>query len=139
MTDVLIPFAGAFLALTPEQLGEALQRGRDLMPTVATPPAPANAPTDEIFDADGMEAKTGVPASWWLEQARLKTIPHIRAGKYVRFRLAETLAALQRRPSSTDPRSDAGRGRPVGSVPYRRRARPATSSGSTLASKPLAV
>jgi hypothetical protein len=42
-----------------------------------------------------MEAETGIPASWFLEQARKGRIPHIRAGKYVRFKLGEVLDYLK--------------------------------------------
>jgi hypothetical protein len=94
MTDtVLIPFGGAWLALTPEQFQAAVARAAELVPAAkAEQGAPAAA---EILDAEGMEARTGVPASWWLEQARKGTVPHIRAGKYVRFELGTVLAALE--------------------------------------------
>lgn len=93
MSDVLIPFGGEYLALSSEQLAEALKRGREIMPP-ATTTAAAIAPA-EILDAEGAEARTGIPASWWLEQARRDAIPHIRAGKYVRFELSEALEALR--------------------------------------------
>lgn len=93
MNDILIPFGGEYLALTPDQLEAARQRGREIMrPAETHVPHPQD---DPIFDADGMEARTGIPASWWLEQARRGEVPHIRAGKYVRFRLNETLASLR--------------------------------------------
>jgi hypothetical protein len=94
MTDVLIPFGVEYLALTPEQFEEARRRGRELMPTASQPVATAE--RDEILGADGMERCTGVPASWWLEQARRQAIPHLKAGKYVRFRFGEVLEALRR-------------------------------------------
>lgn len=93
MTDMLIPFGGAWLALTPEQFQTALARAAELVPAAK---AEQGAPVaDEILDAEGMESRTSIPASWWLEQARKGTLPHIRAGKYVRFELGTVLAALE--------------------------------------------
>lgn len=94
--DVLIPFGNQCLALSHGQFTEALRRGRDAlgesMLTNANVQAPA---TDRVLDAPGMERETGIPATWFLEQARRGKIRHLRAGKYVRFRLSETLDALR--------------------------------------------
>lgn len=93
MADVLIPFNGQWLALSPEAVHEGLQRGRELIGV----PQPENCQkgTPEcVYDAEGMEAATQIPATWFLEQARKGKVPHIRAGKYVRFRLNEVLEAL---------------------------------------------
>lgn len=135
--EVLIPFAGEFLALAPEQLAQALQRGREIMPKTAPSPSTGALP-DEILDAEGMAAKTNIPASWWLEQARQEAIPHIRAGKYVRFKFSEVLVSLKRR-SSTDLRTDGKLELAARSAPYKRHTRVATSSGSRLAGKPATV
>lgn len=91
MTDVLVPFGGEFIALSQNQLQEAVKRGRELLPPT---PAAVAQPADTILDADGMAAVTGVPASWFGEQARQGKIPYLRVGKYVRFRLNEVLEAL---------------------------------------------
>jgi len=88
---VIIPFGTEVLVLDHGAFEEARQRGRELMPPPA-PPSPVSA--SEILDAADMEVRTGIPASWFLEQARRNAIPHIRAGKYVRFKLEETLSAL---------------------------------------------
>jgi hypothetical protein len=93
MTDVLIPFNGSWLVLSAEQLQEALQRGQVAF-GAATSLDGAEAPPERVLDAEGMQSETGIPASWYLEAARQGRIPHIRAGKYVRFRLGETLDAL---------------------------------------------
>lgn len=93
MADVLIPFNGQWLALSPEAVHEGLQRGREVMGD----PQPENCQkgTPEcVYDAEGMEAATQIPATWFLEQARKGKVPHIRAGKYVRFRLNEVLEAF---------------------------------------------
>jgi hypothetical protein len=94
MSDVLIPFNGAWLALTPEQIAAGLDRARSLVVAGASSIA-SQAPQERIRDADGMEVDTGIPASWFLEQARQGRIPHLRAGKYVRFELGEVLECLK--------------------------------------------
>lgn len=91
MTEVLIPFGGEFIALSQDRLQEAVKRGRELVPPM---PTAAAQPADTILDVDGMAAVTGIPASWFGEQARQGKIPHLRAGKYVRFRLNEVLEVL---------------------------------------------
>lgn len=93
MTDVLIPFNGQWLALSPEALHEALRQGREAMAETQPENSQQSAP-DRVLDAGGMETATQIPASWFLEQARQGKLPHIRAGKYVRFRLNEVLEAL---------------------------------------------
>lgn len=90
--SVLIPFGNEFLALTAEEFEAARLRGRAAVPAAVTSSVAA---IDRILDADGMEKETGIPATWFLEQARKGTVPHLRAGKYVRFRVAETISALQ--------------------------------------------
>lgn len=91
MSDVAIPFGAHVLLLTTEQFNEALRRGKELLPQ-PTAHTPAS---NEVLDADGMAKRTGIPASWFLEQARQNEVPHIRAGKYVRFRPQEVLDALK--------------------------------------------
>lgn len=90
---LIIPFGGEYLALSRDQLEEARQRARDLLRP--PPERQQTVAARDVFDAAGMEAKTGVPATWWLEQARGHKIPHIRAGKYVRFELDAVLQALR--------------------------------------------
>jgi hypothetical protein len=64
------------------------------MPTTAAA-SPGAGAGPILLDAEGMERATSIPASWFLEQARQGNLPHVRAGKYVRFRLADVLAALE--------------------------------------------
>ena len=90
---VLIPFGGEILALSHDEFEQARARGRELMPVQAAS-VPART-EDRILDAEGMERETAIPASWFLEQARQGKLPHIRAGKYVRFQLAEVLDHLK--------------------------------------------
>lgn len=100
MTDVLILLGSEILALTQEQLAEARQRGQELLPVANS--SLGGVHEDTVLDAEGMEGRTGIPASWYLEQARQGKIPHIRAGKYVRFRLGEVLEALKADPRHAD-------------------------------------
>ena len=95
MNTVVVPLPdGRVLALDLEAYREALTRGLEVVP----PDAPTEtAEADEILDAAGMERRTNVPASWWLGAARRGDVPHIRAGKYVRFNVATALAALEKR------------------------------------------
>ena len=91
---VLIPFGAEFLAMTPENLAKALSVGRVV--TGNTQHSGTATPSQEtLLDADGMNQLTGVPASWFLEQARQDKIPHLRVGKYVRFRPGDVLPTLE--------------------------------------------
>ena len=90
MSDVLIPFGGEFLLLSQEQFQEALAHGREFVPQTTE----QTGREDMILDAEGMAEVTQVPASWFLEQARKNMLPHLRVGKYVRFRLGEVLDFL---------------------------------------------
>lgn len=85
MTDlVLIPFPGlGTLAMTREQFDAALAAGRAISPASPTA-APANS-SGTLVDAAGMETRTGVPASWWMTQARERRIPFQKIGRRVRF------------------------------------------------------
>jgi hypothetical protein len=86
---ILLEFAGQPLALTEEEFEAARERGLELMA------APVHQVDDEILDAAGMEARTGVPATWWAESARQGTVPCLRFGKYARFSLHDALEAAK--------------------------------------------
>lgn len=94
MNEILIPFNSAWLALTPEQLHDALQRGRMLVGVAEPTPAPVD---DRIVDAEGAAKLTGVPASWFEQQMREGRIPHLQFGKYRRLRVSDLLAAVETR------------------------------------------
>lgn len=87
---VILP-AGDFLALSQTEFAEA----RALGDHIATPvQAQADRPRDEpLLTAEQMEARTSIPATWFLEQARKDAVPHVRLGKYVRFRFGDEAAA----------------------------------------------
>ena len=87
---VVIEFSGQVLVLSEASFEEARLRGLELMPT-----APADTAATEILDASGMEDRTKIPASWWLESSRRGTVPYLKFGKYVRFVLSEALAAAK--------------------------------------------
>jgi hypothetical protein len=97
--DVLIPLGDEFLVLSHDQFAEALRKGRALGGGAISSEKPV---ADRVLDAEGMEAETKIPASWFLGQARRGNIPHLRAGKYVRFQLAAVLDALRNDPRYTD-------------------------------------
>src|SRR5687768_2403366 len=82
---------GDFLALSHDQFTEARALGQRVA-------APAQAANDRLQDeplltAEQMEARTSIPATWFLEQARKQAVPHVRLGKYVRFRFSDVQAS----------------------------------------------
>lgn len=94
MADVvLLEFCGEPLALTREQLEEARTRARELLPA---PAVPAAVPAEQMVDAARLAELTGVPQSWLEEQARRGRLPSLQLGKYRRFQVAESLAALRK-------------------------------------------
>jgi hypothetical protein len=102
---VVIPFPGiGTLAMTREQFNAALTAGRELA-VPAHFPQLRSAPAEELVDADSLETRTGVPASWWMAQARERRIPFRKIGRRVRFQPQEVL------------NSDAFRRREVGVTP----------------------
>jgi excisionase family DNA binding protein len=50
---------------------------------------------DRLLTAPEAAALLSVPESWVREQARLGLVPHIRLGRYVRFRRSAVLAWLE--------------------------------------------
>ena len=100
VNNVLVPFNGQLLALPEEQYREALARGVEFAGTVQC--AAAESGPVSILTAEGMESVTNIPAGWFLEHARQGDIPHIRAGKYVRFNLREVLEVLKAHPRHAD-------------------------------------
>ncbi len=51
--------------------------------------------TDRLLTAREVAELLSVPAGWPLEQARAGSIPHVRLGRYVRFRREAVLAWLE--------------------------------------------
>jgi hypothetical protein len=108
MSDlVLIPFPGlGTLTMTREQFDSALSAGSALSPSsTGSQTSPS---TGELVDANVLETRTGVPASWWMAQARCGRIPFTKIGRRVRFDAHEVLnsSAFLRR---SEPERRAGR------------------------------
>lgn len=92
---VVVPFGSEFLALPPDDFKKALELGRVLMPAQMKPDS--DQVNNRIVDAAGAAEITGVPESWFEERARRGDIPHLKFGKYVRFRIADVLEAASSR------------------------------------------
>lgn len=90
--NICIPFGNLTLVLTESEFQEARVRGEQL--SVINTKVNEAAANDHLLDAKGMSESTGIPQTWFLEQARQKKIPCIRGGKYVRFNKSEILKFL---------------------------------------------
>ncbi len=91
---LLIPLPdGQWLALSPEVFAQALADARSILPGKPDPRPIEAGGAPELFTAQQMQARTGVPASWFLKKAREREIPHQQLGRYVRFDLAALAAA----------------------------------------------
>ena len=51
--------------------------------------------TDRLLTAKEAGKLYNVPPGWMLAQARADNVPHVRLGRYVRFREADLLAHLE--------------------------------------------
>jgi excisionase family DNA binding protein len=51
--------------------------------------------TDRLLDAAAVAEMLNVPPGWPLEQARAGRIPHVRLGRYVRFRESAIVAWVE--------------------------------------------
>lgn len=90
--NICIPFGNLTLVLTESEFQEARVRGEQF---AAVNSQTTEVPTyDRVLDAKGMSEITGIPDTWFLDQARQKKIPCIRAGRYVRFNESEILKVL---------------------------------------------
>jgi hypothetical protein len=91
MTDhicVALP-DGRWLALDRETFAAALAAGAELMAGAAPSPASAGEP---LLDADHAAAQMNVTARWLEDSARAGIIPHIKLGRFIRFRVSEIAA-----------------------------------------------
>jgi len=91
---VLLKFGDDRLALTSQDLDKA-KRSAALLSPMGAQSADVPLENQRLLTAEEIARLTKVPASWWLEAARQSRVPHVRIGKYVRFRLSEALEALQ--------------------------------------------
>lgn len=98
---LLIPLPdGRWLGLTPEELATGQQRATDLgLATGAGPSAAPTQPTsvERWLTSAELAELTGVGDTWWEGAAKREEVPHIRAGKFLRFRLSEVLETLHSR------------------------------------------
>ena len=93
---IIIPFGNICLALSQETFKKAVTLGQEVMGIAQAPSSTSD--TEKLLDAEEAGTVAGIPASWFLEAARQERIPHIWAGKYVRFRMSDITAALEVRP-----------------------------------------
>lgn len=105
---VLIPLPGVgTLALDRESFAAALAAGGELMASDA--PSPAGATAEPLLDADQAAAQMNVTARWLEDSARAGIIPHIKLGRFIRFRVSEIAAHCRVEgapiPRSTDSQS----------------------------------
>ena len=93
---VVVPVPGVgVLVLDDDVFKAALERGKAFAPVngAAHPSVPD--PEEALLTAEQLSEKTGVPASWYLEQARKRLVPCHKIGRYVRFTLSEVSEATK--------------------------------------------
>jgi hypothetical protein len=81
-------------ALAAELCARLLKAG----PSPGAGPEPA-----ELLDAPALAAKLHLNESWVRSEQRADRIPHVRFGRYVRFRVADVIAAIEARPEASKP------------------------------------
>ncbi|GFE82532.1 hypothetical protein GCM10011487_45320 [Steroidobacter agaridevorans] len=79
---ILIPLPGLGTLELPREVFD-----QHLLKTLV----PAPTLPSELVDADQLEERTGIPASWWMTQARERRVPFRKMGRYVRFELSEIM------------------------------------------------
>jgi hypothetical protein len=98
---------GRWLALDSETFAAALATGAEMM--ADSPPSPTAASAEPLLDADQAAAQMNVTSRWLEDSARAGIIPHIKLGKFTRFRVAEIAAHCRVEgaplPRSTDSQS----------------------------------
>jgi hypothetical protein len=109
VTDrVCVPLPdGRWLCLSREEFCAALSAGEELNAGLA--PTPGHASTEPLLDANQAAAALAVTPRWLEDSARAGIIPHVKLGKYTRFRASEIAAhcriAGAPMPGSTDSQS----------------------------------
>jgi hypothetical protein len=98
MVVLPVPRIGT-LALTRAQFSAALAEGERVPLSTLVSAASSEAFPEELVDAEEMEKRTGVPASWWMAQARNRKIAFHQIGRRVRFNARAVLSeyAVKRR------------------------------------------
>lgn len=105
---VLIPLPGVgTLALSGDAYREALAEGAKL--SVHTFPFLTPSPAEPLLDADEAARQLSVTARWLEDSARAGIIPHVKLGRFIRFRVSEIAAHCRVEgapmPGSTDRQS----------------------------------
>ncbi len=92
-----VPFGPGYLWLTAEEVARAAARSPVGASLGSQGSAGSGAPPwdEPLLTSQQLADKTGVPDTWWEQAAREKRVPFLRAGKYLRFRLTDVLAALR--------------------------------------------
>ncbi len=80
---------GRWLSLDREAFAAALAAGAEM--TVGVAPSPASA-AEPLLDADQAAAQMNVTARWLEDSARAGIIPHVKLGKFTRFRVSDIAA-----------------------------------------------
>jgi hypothetical protein len=84
---LLIPLPdGRWLALDRETFAAALSAGAEM--TAGAAPSPATS-AEPLLDADQAAERMNVTARWLEDSARAGIIPHVKLGKFTRFRVSE--------------------------------------------------
>lgn len=104
---VVIPLPGiGTLLLDREAFAAALAAGAEM--AASATPSPASV-AEPLLDADQAAAQMNVTARWLEDSARAGIIPHIKLGKFTRFRVSEIAAHCRVEgapmPGSTDSQS----------------------------------
>lgn len=87
---VIIPLPGiGTLALSAEAYRDGLAEGAKLC---AAPVALAAAKDEPLLDADEAAAWLSVTARWLEDSARAGIIPHVKLGRFIRFKVSEITA-----------------------------------------------
>lgn len=81
--QILIPLPGLGTLALPREVFEQHLLSPTTTPTMSS---------SELVDADELQARTGIPASWWMAQARERRLPFRKMGRYVRFDVAEIMS-----------------------------------------------
>jgi excisionase family DNA binding protein len=92
--SVVFETSMGMLSMTVDELVAARARAADLLSITREASSADETLNERLLDASEAAAVLGIKASWLLTRAREKRIPHVRAGKYVRFSIAAVRKAL---------------------------------------------
>lgn len=96
-----LPDPVGWIALTPEALRVAQSEAAELLGVVKRDDGEVPATRSELVGAKQAARALGVEASWLMRRARLRKVPFVKAGKYVRFDVDALRAHLAKGPQAT--------------------------------------